>query len=98
MELSKEAVLQRLKGVIDPEVNLNIVDMGLVYGLQIQDQAVTVEMTLTTRGCPMRTYMENAVNEALQGLEGVREARVEFVWSPPWTPDKINREALEQLR
>ncbi len=97
MELSKEIILQHLKNVIDPEVNLNIVDLGLVYGVDIQDQIVTVEMTLTTQGCPMRTYMEEGVAAALADVEGVQEVKVNIVWTPPWTPDKINPEALDQL-
>lgn len=95
MELSKETLLQNLKNVIDPEINLNIVDLGLVYGIEIQDQVVTVEMTLTTQGCPMRTYMEEAVNEALIELEGVQEVKVNIVWTPPWSPEKINPAVLE---
>ncbi len=96
MDLSKEVVLQRLKDVIDPEVNLNIVDMGLVYGIHIENQNVKVEMTLTTQGCPMKDYMQGAVTAAVGTLEGAGDVEVEFVWTPPWTPDKINQEAFNQ--
>lgn len=97
MELSEEKILQRLRSVIDPEVNLNIVDMGLVYGLAIEGRTIAVEMTLTTPGCPMKDYMQNAVNGALGDLEGVDDVKIEFVWSPPWSPDKIDRAAIERL-
>ncbi len=97
MDLTEELIREKLREVIDPEVNLNIVDMGLIYGLKIDQGKVTVTMTLTTRGCPMRTYMENAVNEALGNLEGVQEVEIDLVWDPPWTPEKIDRAALEQL-
>lgn len=97
MDLSEEKIRQSLRGVIDPEVNLNIVDMGLVYGVTVDGSRISVEMTLTTPGCPMRTYMEESVTAALSALEGVEEVRVEIVWFPPWSPDKIDREVLEQL-
>lgn len=93
-----EMVMTCLQAVIDPEVGLNIVDMGLVYGVSIQDGVVEVSMTLTTPGCPMRSYMETEVSAALSKLEGVREVKVEIVWSPPWTPSRIKPEALQALQ
>lgn len=97
MSLSKEIILENLKNVIDPEVNLNIVDLGLVYGVEIKDQTISVEMTLTTQGCPMRTYMEEGVREALIELEGVKDVIINIVWDPPWSPEKINPEAMNQV-
>lgn len=98
MEQTKETILECLKSVIDPEVFMNIVDMGLVYDVIIEDQVVTVEMTLTTKGCPMREYMEESVGAAVSGLEGVKNVEVKIVWEPPWSPEKINREAINQQR
>lgn len=96
-EQLEELIIQKLREVIDPEVNLNVVDMGLIYGLNLKDGTITVEMTLTTPGCPMKDYMRDAVHEALRELEGIKEVIVDFVWEPPWTPDKIDHEAIERM-
>lgn len=98
MSISNEMVLQELKNVIDPELNINIVDLGLVYDVSVQEDKVVVEMTLTTPGCPMRSYMEESVYTALINMDGVEEVIVNVVWSPPWSPEKINPETLEQLQ
>ena len=98
MNPSQELVMTCLQGVIDPEVGLNIVDMGLVYGIRIEDGVVEVRMTLTTQGCPMGSYITQEVRSCLGALEGVREVRVELVWEPAWNPGKIKPEALEMLR
>lgn len=93
-----DQVMEKLQGVIDPEVGLSIVDMGLIYGVAVQDGAVEVCMTLTTRGCPMSSYMNQEVNAAVRSIEGVHDVKVEIVWEPPWSPDRIKPEALEALR
>lgn len=93
-----DQVMEKLSGVIDPEVGLNIVDMGLVYGVAVNDSAVEVRMTLTTQGCPMGPYMNQEVDAALRSIEGVRDVKIEIVWDPPWSPDRIKPEALEALR
>lgn len=97
MRHSEETIRERLRTVIDPELYINIVDMGLIYDVQVTEDTITVEMTLTTQGCPMKSYMETEVNAALSSLEGINEVFVEFVWVPPWSPDMIDREALEHL-
>ncbi len=93
MTLSEDAIREKLKEVIDPEVGLNIVDMGLVYGVKCENGNVHVEMTLTTPGCPMEEYMTNEVNRVLAENQEIKKVEVEIVWWPPWSPDMINREA-----
>ena len=72
--------------MIDPEIGCNVVDLGLIYGVNISGSKVNVIMTLTTPGCPMHESIRWGVRNALLGLEGVEEAEVELVWDPPWHP------------
>jgi metal-sulfur cluster biosynthetic enzyme len=93
----KEAILEALKGVKDPELNLNVVDLGLVYTIQTRGTEVDVEMTLTTPACPAGPeILRNAVS-TLEQLEGVSKANVRLVMSPPWSPDRMSDEARDQL-
>lgn len=86
----EETLLEGLKAVIDPEIGLNIVDLGLVYDLEIVgDGTVRIEMTLTTPGCPLHAAINDAVHRALEPLPGVREVALDLVWAPPWTPEMI---------
>jgi len=86
---NEEAVLDALRLVIDPEIGCNIVDLGLVYGISIAGAKVTVQMTLTTPGCPMGQSIAQGAQWALLGIEGVEEAAVEIVWDPPWNPSMM---------
>ena len=79
-------ILETLRQVIDPEIGCNIVDLGLVYSIAIHGSKVSVQMTLTTQGCPMHESIAQGVQTALLGLDGVEEAEVEIVWDPPWNP------------
>jgi metal-sulfur cluster biosynthetic enzyme len=86
-----------LTAVIDPELNVNIVDLGLIYDITIEEGNVKVVMTLTTPGCPLHTMMTNGVRSALSGVEGIKNVEVEVVWSPPWSPAMMSDRAKEQL-
>ena len=88
--ITEAAVWDVLRQVIDPEIGCNIVDLGLVYSIAINGGKVTVQMTLTTRGCPMHESIAQGVQAALLGLEGVEEAEVEIVWDPPWNPEMMS--------
>ena len=92
--LTRIAVLECLRGVVDPEIGLDIVTLGLIYGVEIADTAVRVTMTLTTRGCPLHMLIEQAVRATLEGLEGARTVTLEVVWNPPWHPAMIDRAVL----
>ncbi len=88
---------EALRQVVDPELGCNIVDLGLVYSLEIQKQKVVVKMTLTTPGCPMHESIASGVQMTLLGLEGVEEAEVEVVWDPPWNPAMMTPAGRAQL-
>ncbi|MBI2847416.1 MAG: metal-sulfur cluster assembly factor [Chloroflexi bacterium] len=95
---TKEDVLNALKDVYDPEIPIvNIVDLGLIYDVQIDDGNVHVKMTLTAVGCPMHTQISAMAQERICAVEGVKEADVEVVWDPPWTPEKISPEGMKAL-
>lgn len=90
-------VLEALKDVIDPELGINIVDLGLVYGVQIgEDDSVILEMTLTSAACPLTDVIERQAQMVLSPL--VTEVTISWVWMPPWGPDRITPDGREQLR
>jgi FeS assembly SUF system protein len=94
---SKEDVLAVLKKCYDPEIPINIVDLGLVYDVDLKDEKVHVRMTLTAPGCPMHTMISEDVKKKLLTLEGVSDAEVEIVWEPPWTPERMSETAKKML-
>ncbi|MBA2528644.1 MAG: metal-sulfur cluster assembly factor [Euzebyales bacterium] len=94
-----EAELRRaLKAVMDPEIGINIVDLGLVYGIDKGDGKATVEMTLTSMGCPLTELIHQQCTLVLTRLPGVEEVDVNFTFSPPWSTDMISDEARDELR
>jgi metal-sulfur cluster biosynthetic enzyme len=95
---SEEQVREALKQVIDPEIGINIVDLGLVYEITIGDDGkVEVIMTLTSPGCPLGPIIHAQVNHALSDLDGVTDIAVNIVWSPPWRPEMMSEEAKLEL-
>ena len=91
-------VLEALKTVRDPEIPVNLVDLGLIYELQVnRDGTVYVEMTLTTPSCPVAGALPGQVQQAVAAVPGVTDARVKLVWSPPWTRDRMSEEAKLEL-
>jgi len=95
--LEQDAIVDALRGVVDPELNVNIVDLGLVYTIQSRADEVDVEMTLTTPACPAGPeILRNAVS-ALEKLEGVSKANVKLVMTPPWSPDRMSDAARDEL-
>ncbi len=97
--ITKEQVLEQLKTVIDPELNLNIVDLGLIYDIKIDQKtgAVEVVMTLTSPGCPLSIVFEEWVPEAVKKIDEVKDVMINLVWEPAWDPDKISDDAKEEL-
>lgn len=96
-EITKEDVLETLKSVIDPEIGLNIVDLGLVYDVQISEQMILIIMTLTTPGCPMHGSIVDWVQRIVSMSFPNKLIDVQLVWEPRWTPDKMSEEAKRQL-
>lgn len=95
---TEDAMRQALKAVMDPEIGINVVDLGLIYGFTKEDGKVTVEMTLTSMGCPLTELIHSQCTLVLAPLPGVEEVDVNFTFSPPWTTDMIADEAKDELR
>ena len=90
-------ILEALRDVVDPELGINVVDLGLVYGVTVgEDRIATIDMTLTSAACPLTDVIEDQAHAALDGL--VADLRINWVWLPPWGPDKITEDGREQLR
>jgi metal-sulfur cluster biosynthetic enzyme len=96
-ESTDEAVLEALKNVIDPELGINIVDLGLVYDVAIEDGAVRITYTLTTMGCPIGPLIEEQMAGALAEVPGVERVEAEMVLRPPWSPELMSEEAKAAL-
>lgn len=96
--IRNDIVLEALKKVIDPELGLNIVDLGLIYDVQVNEGAIDVTMTLTTPGCPLHAAIARGAETAVRNLPGVERATVNVVWDPPWTPERMSPEARSHLR
>ena len=93
-----ERVLAALKTVRDPEIPVNLIDLGLIYELIVKrDGIVYVEMTLTTPACPVAGALPDQVKDAVAAVEGVTDARVKLTWTPPWTQDRMSEEARLEL-
>lgn len=90
-------VRNALMNVYDPELGINIVDLGLVYGIDINDANVVVTMTMTTPHCPLTQGIRDGIPQALLGIEGIKSVDVNLVWEPPWSPNKMSEEAKQQL-
>lgn len=86
-----------LATVYDPELGINLVDLGLVYRLEVRDGEASVEMTLTTPGCPMSDSMPEAVERALMDIPGITHVSVELVWEPRWLPERMTNAAKREL-
>ncbi len=95
--LDAERVQTALRYIMDPELGINIVDLGLIYGIQVQGGEVSVRMTLTTRGCPLHDGLVGAAERVVQSLPGVTAVHVEVVWEPSWTPDRISAQGRQIL-
>jgi metal-sulfur cluster biosynthetic enzyme len=100
-----EDVEEAMRDVVDPELGVNVVDLGLVYGIDVADegesQVAVIDMTLTSAACPLTDVIEDQARQALTGGPGpglVDDIRINWVWMPPWGPDKITDDGREQLR
>lgn len=103
MAVTEQDVFNALKSCYDPEIPVNIVDLGLIYGVNFSPapendkQDVTVDMTLTAQGCPEHVNISAQVKSRLEQLPGIRNASVNVVWTPAWTPERLSPDARKQL-
>jgi metal-sulfur cluster biosynthetic enzyme len=96
--VDEDTVRDALRSVLDPEAGMNIVDLGLIYGIDATDAGVTVQMTMTSAACPMADMIVDDVHAALEGaLPKDTPVEVEMVWDPPWTPDRMSGFAREHF-
>ncbi len=94
----KDRIIEQLRTVYDPEISVNIYDLGLIYRLDIDDEAnVECDMTLTTPGCPVAHTFPGQVETRIKEVEGVSDAEVNLVWDPPWSQDSITMEVKLEL-
>ncbi len=90
-------VEEAMRDVVDPELGINVVDLGLVYDIRVDEENIaTIDMTLTSAACPLTDVIEDQTNTALEGI--ANDVTINWVWMPPWGPDKITDEGREQLR
>ncbi len=95
---TNEDIMEKLRMCYDPEIPLNIVDLGLIYNVQVENEGdVTVDMTLTAQGCPSHTEISRDVKMTLLSLPGVNNVKVNVVWDPKWTPERISAEGRKKL-
>jgi metal-sulfur cluster biosynthetic enzyme len=95
--VGEEQVIEALRECYDPEIPVNIIDLGLVYGMHIKADRIDVKMTLTALGCPMAGEVMTEVRDKLLGLPGVQDAGVELTYEPPWTPERMTEDARWEL-
>ena len=96
MAIEEKKIWDILKKVLDPEIGLNLVDLGLIYGVDINDDDVVIKMTLTTPGCPLHARLSEQVSNLVKST-GAKSVKVELVWDPPWNPDMITEEGKKFL-
>ncbi len=89
---------EAMRDVVDPELGINVVDLGLVYGIAVDDRVATIDMTLTSAACPLTDVIEDQTRAALTAPGLVDDIRINWVWMPPWGPEKITDDGREQLR
>jgi metal-sulfur cluster biosynthetic enzyme len=99
MPITKEDVLNALSEVYDPEIPINIVDMGLIYKVDIDNENnIDVDMTMTVRGCPMHSFIVNQAKNRLEKINGVGNVKVNLVWNPPWSPEMISQKIKDKMQ
>ena len=96
--VTKENIFAALKEVNDPELPISLVDMGMIYGVEVEDGNVNVIMTFTASGCPAVDMIKEDIREKLEELKGVRSVNIEVVWSPPWTKERLTDDGIYALK
>lgn len=96
--VSEEEVWEALKVVTDPEIGIDVVNLGLVYGVEVNDHHVKILMTLTSMGCPATGLIEFQAKEAVATVDGVKDVDLEWTFNPPWSPDRMTEEGRDMLQ
>ena len=97
MKTVEDQIWEALRKVIDPELGVSIVDLGLVYDVRYEDGETEIEMTLTSPGCPLAPIIDKEVREALSNIHEIKKLSIEIVWDPPWTKEAISDELKAEL-
>ncbi|MBI4399294.1 metal-sulfur cluster assembly factor [Candidatus Micrarchaeota archaeon] len=95
--ITEEQVKNALKEVFDPEIGINVVDLGLIYDIKIDGPNIHLTMTMTTPACPVIPMILDNARMAIGKVEGVKSAEIDLVWDPPWTPERMSEDAKAQL-
>lgn len=93
----KQKIYEALKSVHDPELGISVVDLGLIYGVEVIDGSAFIKMTMTSPFCPVAGMITEGVKNSVESIEGVARCEIEITFDPPWTPEKMSDEAKEQL-
>lgn len=93
----EKKVRKALVGVVDPELHINIVDLGLIYDVREEKGAVEIEMTLTSPGCPLASVIDSEINRVVKKIKGVKKVALELIWDPPWMAEMMSEEARAEL-
>lgn len=96
-KLSEKEVLRQLEGVLDPELGCNIVDLGLIYGVEVKGKRVEIKMTLTSPGCPLGQIIGREVEKEVKKIKGVKTVKISFVFNPAWSPERMAPQLRKQL-
>jgi FeS assembly SUF system protein len=95
--VTKEKIIKELKEVYDPEIPINVVDLGLIYGVDVKGNRVHIKMTLTSPHCPAGMFIQDNVKKKIESIKGIKKVEVEMIWDPPWSPERISKEFRKQL-
>jgi Predicted metal-sulfur cluster biosynthetic enzyme len=99
MQLTKDDIMNALSEIYDPEIPISIVDMGLIYRVDVdENNNVDVDMTMTTRGCPMHSMIVHQAQKRIEKIEGAGIVKVTLVWDPPWSPELVSQKIKEQMQ
>jgi metal-sulfur cluster biosynthetic enzyme len=95
--VTKAQIMKALRGCYDPEIAVNVVDLGLIYGVRVDRGRVRIKMTLTTPGCPMHGLITEEIKEKVKKVKGVKEVNIDLTFKPPWTPDRMAKDVKKKL-
>jgi metal-sulfur cluster biosynthetic enzyme len=95
--VTREEVLKILRECYDPEIGINVIDLGLIYDVKVENNKVNIDMTLTSPGCPMHSFMVNDIQNKIKNLKDVKDVKINLVWDPPWTPERMSKNARKKL-